>query len=132
MNVSAESLQKVDSHWAVVAVGETQRDRGLSVVEAILVKNAVGLQIDFDFQVNGQDNELLDRLAMAYEMAAIEGLSAYLNTASDAKDLREQCAAGAWRTFEILRLRELPTNIEERIFHVLHLSACNQRIKTSC
>ena len=61
---------------------------------------AVGQQMHIDFPERNTDDDLLRRLAMAYEMAAIEGLRAVLNPVFDEKELREQCAAGAWRVFE--------------------------------
>ena len=76
-----------------------------------------------DFPEQATDDDLLRRLAMAYEMAAIEGLRAFLNPAFDDKELREQCAAGAWRVFELRRLFRLPQKDEEKILHILHLSA---------
>ena len=123
MNVNNNALQRVDTHWAVLAVGEADRDRGLAVANARLVQQALGQQIHIDFPERNTDDDLLRRLAMAYEMAAIEGLRAFLNPAFDDKGLREQCAAGAWRVFELRRLFRLPEKAEERIFHILHLSA---------
>ena len=123
MNVNNNALQRVDAHWAVLAVGEADRDRGLAVANARLVKQAVGQQMHIDFPERNTDDDLLRRLAMAYEMAAIEGLRAFLNPVFDEKELREQCAAGAWRVFELRRLFRLPEKEEERIFHILHLSA---------
>ena len=123
MNVNNNALQRVDTHWAVLAVGEAERDRGLAVANARLVQQALGQQIHIDFPERDTDDDLLRRLAMAYEMAAIEGLRAFLNPAFDDKGLREQCAAGAWRAFELRRLFRLPEKAEERIFHILHLSA---------
>jgi len=121
--ILAEHLHNVDRHWAVLAVGEAERDRGLKVADARLVKQAVGHQMFIDFPENDFDDELLHRLAMAYEMAAIEGLDAFLNPTSDDEELRKQCSAGAWRAFEIRRLFTLPENEIERISHLLHLSA---------
>ncbi|RLC09196.1 MAG: DEAD/DEAH box helicase, partial [Deltaproteobacteria bacterium] len=121
--IKEEHLQLVDNHWAVLALSEAERDRGLKVANARLVKKAVGRQIHIDFPENGSDDDLLRRLAMAYEMAAIEGLSAVLNPASGNDELRAQCAAGAWRAFTLRRLFDLPEQEEERIFHILHLSA---------
>ena len=123
MNVNNNTLQRVDAHWAVLAVGEAGRDRGLAVANARLVKQAVGQQMHIDFPERNTDDDLLRRLAMAYEMAAIEGLRAFLNPVFDEKELREQCAAGAWRVFELRRLFRLPEKEEERILHILHLSA---------
>ena len=68
MNVNNNSLQRVDAHWAVVAVGEAERDRGLAVANARLVKQALGQQIRIDFPERDTDDDLLRRLAMAYEM----------------------------------------------------------------
>jgi hypothetical protein len=123
MNVNNDALQRVDSHWAVLSIGEAERDWGLQVANARLVKQAVGLQMRIDFPERNTDDDLLRRLAMAYEIAAIEGLRAFLNSPFDDNELREQCAAGAWRAFELTRLFGLPENEEERIFHILHLSA---------
>ncbi len=121
--IKEEHLQLVDNHWAVLALSEAERDRGLKVANARLVSRAVGQQIHIDFPENGSDDDLLRRLAMAYEMAAIEGLSAMLNPASGNDELRAQCAAGAWRAFTLRRLFDLPEQIETQIFHILHLSA---------
>jgi len=121
--IHEQDLQNVDRHWAVLAVGEAERDRGLKVAGVRLVKQAVGEQILIDFPEEGFDNELLQRLAMAYELAAIEGLNAFLNPTSDAEALRKQCSAGAWRAFEILRSFAFPEKEIERIYHILHFSA---------
>src|SRR5271157_5014617 len=123
MSVTQASLRLVDAHWAILAVGESERDRGLTLVDARLVKKAVGQQIHFDFPDNAGDDDLLRRLAMAYEVAAIEGLTAFLNPTLEANSLSEQCAAGAWRAFELCRLFDLPEKEDERIFYILHLSA---------
>ncbi|NQE05825.1 ATP-dependent DNA helicase [ANME-1 cluster archaeon GoMg1] len=124
MNITHNSLRHIDQHWAVLAVDKTARVRGLKMVNARLVKKALGQQIQFQFDEQTEyDEELLGRLALAYELAAIEGLDAFLNPASDSKELREQCAAGAYRAFEIRRLFDLPEKEESRIFHILHLSA---------
>lgn len=125
MAVTDESLRRVDSHWAVVAVGEQRRDRALEVADARLVRSAVGTQMVLDFADRAEDSDLLHRLALAYEMAAIEGLGAVLHPASEkeAEVLRDQCYAGAWRAFELARLFDIPEQNEERILHILHLAA---------
>lgn len=123
-------LQNVDNHWAVLAVGDVKRDQGLALTQSKLVKKAVGHQMEIDLDESDQSADMLRRIAMAYEMAAIEGLGHLLNPASENLDLREQCIAGAWRTFEIRRLFDIPEHPEERILHILHLSAlayCGER-----
>lgn len=121
--INKEALNKVDEHWAVLAVGAHKRDRALEVANAKLVKSAVGQQLKLDFNFKSTDDETITALADAYEMAAIEGLHAFVNMTSGENMLREQCVAGAWRTFELRRLFDLPNNLEERISHVLHVSA---------
>jgi len=123
MNVTKLSLERVDTHWAIQAVGTSQQKRGLELSNQLLVDKALGQQIHFDFEYSKSDEELLSKLAMAYEMAAIEGLSDFLNPASDDNKMREQCAAGAYRAFEIRRLFSLPDKDEERVLHILHLSS---------
>lgn len=123
MNLRKEDLVRVDNHWAVLAVGTQERDRGLEVANARLVGRAVGRQMRLAFNERTGDGDLLRRLAMAYEMAAIEGLPAFLSLSTTDDELRKQCIAGASRSFELRRLFEVPLAPEERIFHVIHLSA---------
>lgn len=123
MLVNEESLQQVDQHWAVLAVGEKNRDRGLRVAEARLVRAATHRQMELSFRERASDDDLLQRLAMAYEVAATEGLDALLHPSSENEDLQSQAQAGAWRSFEIRRLMNVPDDKDEMIFHVLHLAA---------
>ncbi|MEA3293493.1 MAG: DEAD/DEAH box helicase [Euryarchaeota archaeon] len=123
MNVTKASLERVDAHWAVQAVGESQQKYGLELANQILVDKALGSEIHFQFNCQDTDEDLLARLAMAYEMAAIEGLDDFMNPTSDAQEQREQCAAGAYRAFELRRLFSLPDTDEQRVLHILHLSA---------
>lgn len=121
--ISSEALRAVDEHWAVLAIGTEKRDRALAVADAVLVELAVGDQLSLDFHFRDSDGALLDRLATAYEVAAVEGLHALLNPSTSDDALRQQCVAGAWRAFQLRRLLELPRNDDERIREVLHLSA---------
>lgn len=124
MNVTIPSLAKVDQHWAVLAVGENERKRGLDIANVRLVNKAIGEQLKLNVTApRPGDDDLLSRLALAYEMAAIEGLEAFLNTTSGDTALREQCAAGAWRAFEIGRMVSPPEETDRRVLHLLHLSA---------
>jgi replicative superfamily II helicase len=130
MNVTTPSLEKIDQHWAVLAVGNEERKKGSELTDRLLVDKAVGNQIHFGFSFSESDYELLEKLSMAYEMAAIEGLNDFLNPASTNNDLRGQCSSGAYRAFEIRRLFKLPVIDEQKIFHILHLSAlayCGER-----
>lgn len=123
MNVTTASLERIDQHWAVQAIGVEGINRAFELCNRLLVEKAVGNQIHFNYIFSQADYELLDRVAMAYEMAAIEGLNDFLNLTSTEEKLREQCASGAYRAFEIRRLFKLPAANEQRIFHILHLSS---------
>lgn len=123
MSLHRETITLVDNHWAVLAIGTAERDRGLEVANARLVAKAVGRQMRLSYEERPSDADLLRRLALAYEMAAIEGLPAFVNLSPAEDGLRKQCVAGAWRTFELQRLFAVPEPVEERIFHVLHLAA---------
>jgi replicative superfamily II helicase len=123
MMANNDALSRLDNHWAVKTVVEVERENVFTIANARLVKQAIGNQIKIDYTENQADNDLLRRLAMAYELAAVEGLSAFLNPASKDVELREQCVAGAWRAFELRRLFLLPEKDEEMIYHILHLSA---------
>ncbi len=125
MLITDPALQAVDKHWAVIAVGADRRDRGLEVAQARLIHSAVGQQMTLDFQEQPVDAAILEKLSLAYELAAIEGIEATLYPAQtdEGKRLREQCLAGAWRAFEIRRLMPIPADDVARVFAVLHLAS---------
>ena len=132
MTITEATLHAVDNHWAVLAVGEENRDRVLEVAKARLVRSAVGRQMTIAFKDRPDDSELLGRLALAYELAAVEGLDSVLHpsTSEASGALRDQCYAGAWRAFELRRLMPVPGQTEQRLFHVLQVSAlayCSDR-----
>lgn len=125
MLVTEEALERVDNHWAVLAVGKRQRNRGLKVAQARLVRTATGRQMELVFREKATDEELLSRLALAYEVVAAEGLNDLLfpESSPESEMRRQQAHAGAWRAFELKRHLRIPAGTEERIFHVLHLAA---------
>lgn len=122
MTLSQEHLTQVDQHWAVQAVGEDTRIQAMKQAELRLVGTALGnllQQADDIF-----DQELLERVATAYELAAIEGLNALLHPATNTENanLREIAQAGAHRAFGLYRVIPAPSEDEARLFHVLHLA----------
>lgn len=123
MTLSATALEVLQSHWALSAIGEEERVRASELVNERLVRRAVGRQIDFAFDETETDETLLDRVALAYEMAAIEGLDALSRPAGGDDALRDQATAASHHAFDIRRLAEIPEGTEERLFHVLQLSA---------
>jgi replicative superfamily II helicase len=119
-----EHLAALEHHWAVAAISESSRERAHDVANYRLVKNAVGGQLRLQFKEREPDEALIVRLAMAYEVAAAEGLDALLHhTTEERKALAIQAQAGAFRAFELRRTLPIPTETTERIFHVLHLAS---------
>ncbi|MEW8053015.1 MAG: DEAD/DEAH box helicase [Candidatus Thiodiazotropha sp.] len=123
MTVSTAAFESLQLHWALSAIAADERSRASELVNERLVRRAVGRQIHFAFEDGETDEALLDRVALAYEIAAIEGLDALSRPAGGDNVLREQAAAASHHAFDIRRLSEIPEGTEERIFHVLQLSA---------
>jgi replicative superfamily II helicase len=123
MTVSLPSLDRLTEHWAVSAINATQRERALHLVSERLAKVALGRQIAFSFSEEQEDDRLLERVALAYELAAIEGLDALSRATGGDAALREQCSAAAFRAFDIKRLLPTPAGTNERVMFVLQLSA---------
>jgi replicative superfamily II helicase len=123
MTITATALQNLQSHWALSAIPKEERTRAAELVNERLVRQAVGRQITFAFAEDEADEGLLERVALAYEMAAIEGLDALSRPDGGDNGLRGQTAAASHHAFDIRRLTPIPENTEERIFHVLQLAA---------
>ena len=123
--ITEDALNRVEHHWAVRAVGSDRLARALEVAKIRLIRSAVGRQMKIVFDEGSTDIELVDRAAMAYEVAAIEGLDALLHPSGDESraNLRSQAQAGAFRSYALRRTLPLPAGSEDRIFHVLHLAA---------
>lgn len=120
-----EHLDALENHWAVESVEREERVRGHDVAKVRLVKNALGDQLQIAFIENSTDDDLLERLTTAYEIAAAEGLDALLfqGHREDRHNLAIQAKAGAFRAFEIRRVFSIPTVDLDRIFHILHIAA---------
>ncbi len=118
-----QDLDTLENHWAVVAVAKDDRARAHDVANARLVQDALGEQLHLSVVAQPADEGLLERVAAAYEVAAVEGLDALLHASPQRQGLATQAQAGAFRTFEIRRVLPIPTGEIERVFHVLHLGA---------
>lgn len=125
-----QAIEQLSSHWAVAAIGKVGLERAHEVAKVRLVRGALNEFLDLEFSDKANDDELLGKVALAYEMAAIEGWNAYINPTSTEDALRVQCAAGAAKAFEFRRLDAIPTTDELRVLHVLHLASlayCGER-----
>ena len=123
MSVLQGSIKQLESHWAVKAIPEQERIRAAEIVNERLVTGAVGRQIEFSFAKNDTDDDLLRKVALAYELAAIEGLDEISRTTNPDTKLGDQSGAAAYCAFDYRRLFEVPSTPPERVFHVLQLSA---------
>lgn len=123
MTVTKEALLQVDQHWAIAAVGRDRHDRALEVSKIRFVRSAIGQQLAIDFAEAVADDDTLERLATAYEIAAIEGMDSLLHPSSDNVTLQQQAQAGAYRAYALLCTAKVPASEEERVFRILHLAA---------
>lgn len=123
MNVTQAALDQLETHWAVTAISVTERERAATLAQIRLVQKAVGYQLNLPAAVSATEEDLLRRTALAYEMAAAEGLHALLSQTPEQDALRAQCAAGAWRAFSYRRLLPIPTTSADRLFHILYLAS---------
>ena len=132
MSVSESTLSRLESHWAVSSIPAVRRERALEVARNRLVQSAIGRQVALDFSEHPDDGSNLERVAMAYELAAIEGIDALLHPGTDeaSTSLGEQAQAGGFRAYELRRAQTIPSDDAGRAFHILHLGAlayCSDR-----
>ena len=122
MSVSLAALESLREHWAISAISREDHDRASIDTHQQLARSAVGGQIDFAFPTSGGVS-VLKRVAIAYDLAAIEGLDELSRPAGANASLRAQAEAAAFRSFDIRRLLPVPSAVDERLFFVLRLSA---------
>ncbi len=122
--ITRDMLHNIDQHWAVQAVGdEALRQSILQYAKEKLVNGAIGELLFLHLENDFHDEDALKRLAMAYEMAAIEGMKDFINH-TDNDELSDQFIAGAHRAFELNRVLDTPKGDDLKfIFHLLHLSS---------
>lgn len=121
--ITKKILQKIDSHWAVKAVGDKKlREKILQQSQAKLIKNEIGEQLTLNLEENSITDDDIHRLATAYEMLAIEGMQDFINyTKND--DSQNQFLAGSHRAFELQKTLSLPNDDLQFILYLLHLSS---------
>ncbi len=118
-----EHFQALKSHWALQAIGTRNLDRAENLVNENFAQQAVGQQIIFNFDQSIEDISFLDRVALAYELAAIEGLDQLSRPDGNDSELRNQTIAASFKAFDIRRLLPVPEQTQERLYFVLQLSA---------
>ena len=123
MSLSETTFERLNAHWAIQAIGLEDLSRADNLVNERLVERALGQQIAFGFAQSESDDQLLERVLLAYELAAIEGLEELSRPGGKDDDLRDQSMAASSRAFEIRRLWSVPEATHDRLFFVLQLSA---------
>ena len=126
MSLSSEAFEKLNDYWTVAAIGTEELERVANLVNERLAQRAVGKQISFSFAENPDDKQVLERLervALCFELAAIEGLDELSRPAGENALLRDQAVAASFRAFDIRRLQPVPMEDHERMLFVLQLSA---------
>jgi len=131
VTIELEDLKFIDKHWAVNSISEDVRRDIFESVELSLIAKSLGTILDAE-NASALDINAVENLAMAYEIAAIEGIPALLHPSSsiESRQLQKSAEAGAYRAFELYRVCPLPTSDEQRILHVLHvgsLAYCGER-----
>jgi hypothetical protein len=106
-------------------MNSSEHDRAFKIAESRLVRSAVGSQMSIEQLEVPNDTNILDRVAVAYELAAVEGLNALLHPGGDdeSKQLRDQTQDAAQCAFELRRTIRVTGSPEERVSQVLHLAA---------
>ncbi|MXY06934.1 MAG: DEAD/DEAH box helicase [Gammaproteobacteria bacterium] len=123
MSLSESALDGLNDHWAVAAIGSADLALISERVNERLADRAVGNQIAFSYVLEPDDDRLLQRAALAYELAAIEGLDELSRPAGENSSLRDRASAASYRAFEIRRLLPLPADAHDRLYFVLQISA---------
>lgn len=123
MSLSDRALKALNEHWAVAAIGPDELARACDLAQQRLAQRAVGRQISFSFAESADDQPVLERVGLAFELAAIEGLDELSRPAGTNQRLRDQAVAASFRAFDLRRLLPVPAETLERLFFVLQLSA---------
>jgi len=125
MSVTQTPITALQSHWALVALSADDHRRAFEIAEARLVRSAIGSQLQIEATDGQAESELLERVAIAYELAAIEGLNALLHPSgdTDSQQLRDQAQVAAHCAFGLRRVIRVSGSAQERIAQVLHLAS---------
>ncbi len=123
MSLSNKALEALNEHWALAAIGVDKLEHADDLVQQRLARRSVGGQISFSFAEKAEDEPFLERVALAFELAAIEGLDELSRPAGESLHLWDQAVAASFRAFDIHRLLPVPSETHDRLFFVLRLSA---------
>ena len=86
--ITERGLGLADQHWALKAIGKAGVKRAREVAEFRTMCSAIGDQMSICFNELPSDSEQLGRVAVAYEIAAIEGLRALVAPTENEENTR--------------------------------------------
>ena len=130
MSLSSRALDSLRGHWAVSAIRQGDVERADEVAKCRLARQAVGERIDSHSEESAADSEVLDRVSLAYRVAATEGLDALAGEFTSDASKRDLVAAACHRAFGLLRVMPCPEPTLARLLHVFEVSAtayCGER-----
>ena len=105
------------------AVGARERKRATRLAQQRLGQRAVGERSQFSFDSASNEDLLLDRVALAYELAVLDGLDVLCGISAHDNEQRDLAMAGAFCAFALRRLLPVPDATHDRLFYVLRLAA---------
>lgn len=100
-------LNRLESHWAIAAIPKTDRKACFNIIEKINVQKSIKKSIQFNFKIEKDWQEKVLKMALAYEMPAIENIASFTNYADESCD-RGLFSASAWRCFDLYSVVEIP------------------------
>ena len=116
MSLSKGTLADLNKHWAVAAISAENLERAENLVHQQFGKQVAGKQINFSFANAAVNEAFLERLAIAFELAAIEELNELCRPASGNRYYRDQAVASLSRALEIRCLLPVPADTLDRLF----------------
>lgn len=116
-----QDIDQVKQHWAIKAIPDSEMKRADAVRQARLLEGVIGRQLEIDFQERDPDERLLERVALAYELAANEGITALLRPSESNLAVQKRTTAGAFLGYDYLRVLRLPEDYKAKILHVFRL-----------
>ena len=129
MTISQESFDRLQSHWAVSAVGVERVAAAHKAATAMYVDANLGAQLKSAAGADHNASRLIEDVALAYELAASERIDELAKASTVIPgSLAELAEAAAHEAFALLRSLPLRTDsLEELVRQVLQLGALAYR-----
>lgn len=124
MTVSGAAFDKLSQHWAIIALGPDNIRSAKSIASHLYISRNVGSYIHGSVLEETSD-EIVRRAALAYEMAAAEGIQNLFAAHRGVTDDKAQIAeAAAHRAFEFRRSLPLEeSDLREFTYQILQLGS---------